>query len=311
MTSGRDTRATVLVSASVLLEGAGSGPAPVLLHVARGKTPAESRSGYWKGHLQGAVPVHLSTELAAPPTPGFGPRPAARSGPAPRRSAPLGRAEGLSRRGLRRRGRPGRGTGVVGPALGRDRRCPAPGRGLAAWRRIGGPLTTDVPDPAHGDAVVEPGRLPVLDAADAARLARQGLLLDARTAAQYRGIPGRGTTRPPATSPGRSTLPPPGTSTPTATSPMGRRCVRAFTRWARTIPEASACTAVGALPPRTRSPPLPPSVSTRRSIPALGRPGSPIPPALSPWVQNRAERIPRVPENLGFPEECGGRPSPA
>ncbi|WP_329459613.1 sulfurtransferase [Streptomyces sp. NBC_01497] len=79
--------------------------------------------------------------------------------------------------------------------------------GLAAWRRIGGPLTTDVPDPAHGDAVVEPGRLPVLDAADAARLARQGLLLDARTAAQYRGDPGAGDDSPAGHIPGAINAP--------------------------------------------------------------------------------------------------------
>ncbi len=59
--------------------------------------------------------------------------------------------------------------------------------GMAAWRRAGHPLTTQVPVPVPGDVRVCPGSVPVLDAAGAASLARGGVLLDVRTAERYRG----------------------------------------------------------------------------------------------------------------------------
>ncbi len=59
--------------------------------------------------------------------------------------------------------------------------------GLAAWRRAGMPVTSEVPVPAPGDIVVRPGSVPVLDAGGAADMARQGVLLDARAPERYRG----------------------------------------------------------------------------------------------------------------------------
>jgi thiosulfate/3-mercaptopyruvate sulfurtransferase len=59
--------------------------------------------------------------------------------------------------------------------------------GLAAWRREGLPVTTDVPHPVPGSVTVRPGSVPVLDAAGAADLARAGVLLDVRTPERYRG----------------------------------------------------------------------------------------------------------------------------
>ena len=59
--------------------------------------------------------------------------------------------------------------------------------GLAAWVASGQPVTTDVPSPAPGDLTVRPGSVPVLDAGAAAEMARQGVLLDARTGERYRG----------------------------------------------------------------------------------------------------------------------------
>ncbi|MGH3786994.1 MAG: sulfurtransferase [Pseudonocardiaceae bacterium] len=59
--------------------------------------------------------------------------------------------------------------------------------GIAAWRAAGLPVTLDVPQPQEGTITVRPGAMPVLDAAQAAALARNGVLLDARAAPRYRG----------------------------------------------------------------------------------------------------------------------------
>ena len=59
--------------------------------------------------------------------------------------------------------------------------------GLAAWRAAGFAVTDRVPSPPPGDVVVTPGSLPVLDAEGAARVARDGILLDSRTSERFRG----------------------------------------------------------------------------------------------------------------------------
>jgi thiosulfate/3-mercaptopyruvate sulfurtransferase len=59
--------------------------------------------------------------------------------------------------------------------------------GYAAWVAAGLPVTTVAAVPVPGDIRVRPGGLPVLDAAGAARVAADGVLLDARTPARYRG----------------------------------------------------------------------------------------------------------------------------
>jgi thiosulfate/3-mercaptopyruvate sulfurtransferase len=59
--------------------------------------------------------------------------------------------------------------------------------GLAAWRAVGFAVTTEVPSPVLGDVVVVPGSVPVLDAEEAARVARDGILLDSRTGERFRG----------------------------------------------------------------------------------------------------------------------------
>jgi thiosulfate/3-mercaptopyruvate sulfurtransferase len=59
--------------------------------------------------------------------------------------------------------------------------------GFAAWAADGRPIEPGTVTAAAGDFTALPGRLPTLDATDAARLAEQGVLLDVRAAARYRG----------------------------------------------------------------------------------------------------------------------------
>ncbi|RSN13883.1 sulfurtransferase [Streptomyces sp. WAC 05977] len=59
--------------------------------------------------------------------------------------------------------------------------------GFAAWVEEERPVTDEVPSPEEGDIVVKPGGMPVLDAAEAATLARDGLLFDARARPRYAG----------------------------------------------------------------------------------------------------------------------------
>jgi thiosulfate/3-mercaptopyruvate sulfurtransferase len=64
--------------------------------------------------------------------------------------------------------------------------------GWAAWLAEGHPVSTAIPEPVPGDlarllAGGPPSGMPVLDADEAAALARTGALLDARAPARYRG----------------------------------------------------------------------------------------------------------------------------
>lgn len=59
--------------------------------------------------------------------------------------------------------------------------------GFAAWAAAGLPTTNESVDPSPGDFIVRAGQMPELDADEAQRLARSGLLLDSRIAANYAG----------------------------------------------------------------------------------------------------------------------------
>lgn len=60
--------------------------------------------------------------------------------------------------------------------------------GYRAWAESGGPIATgDESDPGDGDFVARPGGLPLVEVAEVPNAARNGVLLDARAAARYRG----------------------------------------------------------------------------------------------------------------------------
>ncbi|GAA1714851.1 sulfurtransferase [Isoptericola hypogeus] len=161
--------------------------APVLLDVrwALGMTDGHER--YLAGHLPGAVYVDLATELAAEPSEDQGrhPLPSASSFQASAR-----------RWGVRRGSRVVVYDTVGGTSAARawwllryfgvdDVRILD--GGLPAWVRAGQALEVGEVEREHGDVVAHPGRLPVLDADEAAELAEDGVLLDARAGERYRG----------------------------------------------------------------------------------------------------------------------------
>jgi thiosulfate/3-mercaptopyruvate sulfurtransferase len=160
--------------------------APVLLDVRWQLGGPPGRDAYLAGHLPGAVFVDLDAELAAPP--GAGGR-----HPLP---DPAGFQAAMRRAGVR-------GDRPVVVYDQRDTTSAARAwwllgyhghpdvrvldGGYDGWVARGLAVTTEVPEPEPGDFTVRPGQWPLLDADGAARVARGGVLLDARTAVRYRG----------------------------------------------------------------------------------------------------------------------------
>ncbi|MFJ8751436.1 sulfurtransferase [Streptomyces sp. NPDC102441] len=172
-----------IISASEYLsESTGSRP-PVLLDIRWQLGGPNGRADYEAGHIPGAVFVDLDSELAGPA--GSGGR------------HPLPDLETFG--AVMRRAGVGQDTPVVVYDGGQSWAAARAwwllrwtghsdvrvlDGGLAAWT---GELTTGVPEPAEGDFRPRPGALPLLDADAAAKMARSGLLLDARAAERYRG----------------------------------------------------------------------------------------------------------------------------
>jgi thiosulfate/3-mercaptopyruvate sulfurtransferase len=176
----------ILISAAELA-GQLTGDGPALLDIRWRLGGPPGRELYAAGHLPGAVFVDLDAELAAPPGPGGRhPMPAAADFESAMRRA------GVS------------GTRAVVVYDDADSTAAARGwwllryfghpavrvldGGYRAWREAGLPVETGTGSaPEPGDFTARPGQLPLLDAAGAGRLARGGLLLDARAGARYRG----------------------------------------------------------------------------------------------------------------------------
>jgi thiosulfate/3-mercaptopyruvate sulfurtransferase len=162
---------------------------PVVLDVRWALGDPHGRDHYRAGHIPAAVYADLDTELAAPPTPEGGRHPL--PGVASLQAA--ARRWGISA------GRPvvvydNNGNTAAARAwwllrwAGVEDVTLLDGA-LAGWQSAGLRLEAGdpVPAPQPGDITLSPGRLPVLDADEAAGLARKGLLLDARAAERYRG----------------------------------------------------------------------------------------------------------------------------
>ncbi|CRK55792.1 Thiosulfate sulfurtransferase, rhodanese [Alloactinosynnema sp. L-07] len=175
-----------IVSTADLLSAIDSPNAPVLVDVRWRLGGPSGREDYAAGHLPGAVYLDLDTDLAAEPGEG-GRHPL----PDPADLERVLRAAGV------RADRPvvayDADNGSVAARVwwllrwaGHQDVAVLDG-GYAAWVAHGGPVDTAVVVPRPGDIEVRPGGMPVLDAGDAAAMARDGILLDARAPERYRG----------------------------------------------------------------------------------------------------------------------------
>lgn len=164
-----------------------SGPEPpTVIDVRWSLTGPPGRVDYSASHLPGAVFMDVDTDLAGPPGPGGRhplPDPAALQ--ASLRAAGVHAAIPVVAYDA--------ADGSVAARLwwllrwaGHQTVAVLDG-GIAAWRAAGLPVTADVPHPQAGTFTVRPGGMPVLDAARAPVLARDGVLLDARVSPRYRG----------------------------------------------------------------------------------------------------------------------------
>jgi len=161
--------------------------APAVLDVRWALGDPDGRAHYRDGHIPGAVFADLDAELAAPP-----------SQPGGRHPLPSASALQLAARGWGlREGQPVVVYDVTG-GLAAARAWwllrwagVADVRildgGLPAWTAAGLPVQPGDVVPEAGDVRLPGGQLPVIDADAAARIARDGVLLDARAPERYRG----------------------------------------------------------------------------------------------------------------------------
>ncbi len=172
-----------LVSAEALASGS---DAPTLLDVRWTLGGPPGRDEYDQGHIPGAAFVDLDSDLSAPPgTRGRHPLPEQADFQSAMRAAGVSNAravvvyDGATSMSAARAWWLLRyfGHGEVAVLDG----------GIAAWIAAGYPVTTDLPEVVPGDFVARPGGMPVLDIDQAAALAIEGLLLDARAPERFSG----------------------------------------------------------------------------------------------------------------------------
>lgn len=160
---------------------------PALLDVRWELATGAQRDAYEQGHIPGAAFVNLDTDLSGPPgVGGRHPLPTAGAFQTAMRAAGVDSARPVVVYD---------GATSIAAArawwllryFGHDDVRVLDG-GLEAWARAGFVLETGPGGGgASGDFAASPGAMPVLDAAAALRLARDGVLLDARAPQRFRG----------------------------------------------------------------------------------------------------------------------------
>ncbi len=159
---------------------------PVLLDVRWRLGGPPGIESYHAGHLPGAVYVDLDAQLAGPPGEGGRhPLPAVADFEAAMRAAGV------------RAGHPvvvyDDADGTIAARLWWMLRYYGHAQvqvldgGFRAWAEAGQPVATDDVAAVPGEFTASAGQMPLLDADQAAQLARTGILLDARAPARYRG----------------------------------------------------------------------------------------------------------------------------
>lgn len=148
----------------------------------------DGRENYLAGHVPGASYVDLEADLADPVGDGSRGR-----HPLP---APVRFASAMRRYGVRRDRPVVVYDDVAGASAARawwllrhhgHRDVRVLDGGWSAYAATGGPVQTGPVTAEPGDFDADPGHLDVLDAAAAARVARDGVLIDARAAERFRG----------------------------------------------------------------------------------------------------------------------------
>lgn len=179
-------RIDLLVDVSTLVAELASPRPPVLIDVRWSLLGPPGRRSYEAGHLPGAVFADLDTELSG------------RRGAAGRHPLPAtADFEALMRRlGVNTDSAlvvyDGADSVAASRAwwdlryFGHDDVRVLDG-GYAAWVAAGQLVTADVPDVRPGNFVARPGQLPMLDADEAAEVAKNGVLIDVRAPERYRG----------------------------------------------------------------------------------------------------------------------------
>ena len=184
---GQSRRSEVLIDAVALSELLGQPDPPAVLDVRWALGDTRGREHYRAGHIPTAVYVDLDTQLAAPAHPAGGRHPL----------PDLPSLQEAARQWGLRAGQPVvvyDNSGGLAAArawwllrwAGLDRVRILDGA-LNAWTQAGFELESGGHEAARGDVILDAGHLPVLTADDAAALARDGVLLDARAGERYRG----------------------------------------------------------------------------------------------------------------------------
>jgi thiosulfate/3-mercaptopyruvate sulfurtransferase len=178
--------AVSLIDVATLARRLAGSDQPTVIDVRWRLGDPSARPAYRHGHVPGAAFLDLDAELCGEPGPGG-------RHPLP----PVGRLQAALRAAGVRTDRTvvayDHGDGQAAARLWWTLRWAGHGDvsvldgGFAAWVDADRPVEPGEAEPPYGDFVVLPGQLPVLDADGAARLARDGVLVDARAAERYRG----------------------------------------------------------------------------------------------------------------------------
>jgi thiosulfate/3-mercaptopyruvate sulfurtransferase len=175
------------LDAAALAEALAASPPPVLLDVRWRLGGPPGRERFREGHLPGAQFVDLDRDLAGPPgAGGRHPLPDAAAFEAAIRGAGVSDGRPVVVYDENDSTAAARAWWLL-RYFGHPQVQVLDG-GYQAWLAADQPIESGpAPAPAPGTFTVRPGHLPLLDADGAARMAREGVLLDARAPERYRG----------------------------------------------------------------------------------------------------------------------------